>query len=255
MLVGRPSQSWPTDAACPREIRTQVDTGAAVRLMCSGTTPQPLYADDPHAGHRVETGVLGVDGDVEGAHRRRDQRVKDLGLATLLASLGHDRRETRATSSSTGTAASASTSVRVRMRWARTDGSDATSTPIRSSATVMTETLPWAGSSARGRSCSRVTNTDVSRIPVRARRSLRRRRLAHQRRSLDRAGRLERCVRRPREKGAPSSTRHRHELGHGAPAHRHPHRRARFHLAQHGTDVVAQLPLGDLSLRSTATTM
>src|SRR5581483_9709977 len=54
------------------------------------------------------------------------------------------------------------------MRCARTEGSEATRTPIRSSATVITDTPPSKGSSPSGRSCSRATNTDVSRIPVRS---------------------------------------------------------------------------------------
>jgi hypothetical protein len=60
----------------------------------------------------------------------------------------------RATSSSTEIAFNRSTSLSVRMRWARA-GSAAPRTPIRSSATVMTEILSSSGSSRSDRSRSR----------------------------------------------------------------------------------------------------
>ncbi len=44
--------------------------------------------------------------------------------------------------------------------------------------------------------------------------------------------------------------RDRHKLGDLPPSHRHPHRLARFDLAQHGTDVVTQLALWNLSIRT-----
>ena len=45
--------------ASKAEDRATDHRAGAVRLMCSGTTPQPVHPDDPHARHRVEIGVLG----------------------------------------------------------------------------------------------------------------------------------------------------------------------------------------------------